>query len=43
MEALTPVSVVAVVAPSGSVVVTLRLSVVAVGRFTTKEPAMSKV
>lgn len=43
IEALTPVSVVAVVAPSGSVVVTLRLSVVSVGMFTTKEPAMSKV
>ena len=43
IEALTPESVVAVVASSGSVVVTLRLSVVSVGRFTTKEPAKSNV
>ena len=41
MEALTSVSV--TVSVPGEVVVTLRLRVVSVGRFTTKEPAMSNV
>lgn len=41
MEALTSVSVAASV--PGGVIVTLRLRVVSVGIFTTKEPAMSKV
>ena len=41
IEAFAPVRVVVAVA-SGSVIVTLRLKVVSVGRFTTKEPAMSK-
>ncbi len=43
MEALTSVRVVVAVESAGSVIVTLRLRVVSVGRFTTKEPAMSKV
>lgn len=41
MEALTSVSVAASV--PGGMIVTLRLRVVSVGIFTTKEPAMSKV
>ena len=41
MDALTSVSVTASV--PGGVIVTLRLSVVSVGRFTTKDPAISNV
>ena len=42
MDAFAPVRVVVVVA-SGSVIVTMRLKVVSVGIFTTKEPAISKL